>query len=218
MTRLFTRSDLRQAMKLYAVTDRSWLKGRALEDCVAAALQGGATFIQLREKDAPRFEVELLAKNLKQLCQKNGVPFVINDDIELALTVDADGVHLGQDDMSCAEARAILGSDKIIGISVQTEEQALLAQEEGADYLGVGALMPTDTKSDAVDVSKAELEAICAAVDLPIVGIGGMNKQTIGQFSGLGLDGVAVVSAIFAADDCESAARELCQVIEEELL
>lgn len=218
MVRKWLRHELRRAMRLYVVTDRSWLRGRTLEECVAQALTGGATFVQLREKDAPAFEVLPLARNLKELCARADVPFVVNDDLELALQVDADGVHLGQEDGSVAEARAILGPDKIIGVSAQTEDQAVRAADDGADYLGVGALLPTATKPDAVDVPAAELQAICAAVDLPIVGIGGLNAQTIGEFAGFRLDGAAVVSAVFAADDCEAAAREMRAAVEGALL
>ena len=215
MPKEYTRAELRRALRLYAVTDRAWLGGRTLQDCVSDAIAGGVTFVQLREKDTPRFEALPLARDLQAICAQAGVPFVVNDDLELALEAGADGVHLGQDDMDCAEARAILGPERIIGVSVQTEEQALRAADAGADYLGVGALMPTPTKPDAVDVTKAELAAICAAADLPIVGIGGLNAQTIGDFAGLGLDGVAVVSALFAADDCKAAAWELRRAIEE---
>lgn len=214
MTRKWSRSEIRQAMRLYAVTDRQWLGRRSLDQCVAQAIAGGVTCVQLREKDAPHFEVAPLAERLQEVCAAADIPFLVNDDIELALETGADGVHLGQDDMDCAEARAILGPDRLIGISVQTEEQALLAVAEGADYLGVGALSPTPTKPDAVEVSRAQLAAIVAAVDVPLVGIGGMNATTIAQFAGSGLDGAAVVSAVFAADDCEAAARELRRAVE----
>lgn len=218
MAETYSRAQLREAMKLYAVTDRAWLYGRSLQDCVRDAIAGGVTFVQLREKDAPRYETIPLARDLQRICAQAGVPFVVDDDLELALEVDADGVHLGQDDMDCAEARAILGPQRIIGVSVQTEEQALRAADAGADYLGVGALVPTATKPDAVDVPKAELAAICAAVDLPIVGIGGLNEDTLADFAGLGLDGAAVVSAIFASDDCKEAARRLRGIVEGVLL
>lgn len=218
MAREYSRAELRRAMCLYAVTDRAWLHGRTLQDCVRDAIAGGATFVQLREKGASCSEALPMARELQAICAGAGVPFVVNDDLQLALEAGADGVHLGQDDMDCAEARAILGPGPIIGVSVQTEEQALRAADAGADYLGVGALVPTATKPDAVDVTKAELAAICAAVDLPIVGIGGLNVQTIGDFAGLGLDGAAVVSALFAADDCKAAARELRCVIDGVLL
>ena len=205
----YSRDALRHAMLLYAVTDRAWLKGRTLTECVQQAIEGGATFVQLREKDAARDEVVALARELLPLCRAAGVPFVIDDDVQLALEVGADGVHVGQDDAACAEARRVLGPDAIVGVSAQTVEQALQAQADGADYLGVGALIPTPTKPDAVDVSREELEAICEAVDIPVVGIGGLNARTIPQLVGSGADGAAVVSAIFAADDCLRATRDL---------
>ena len=196
-------------MLLYAVTDRSWLRGRSLADCVRGAIAGGATFVQLREKDACSEEIAALARELLEICRLEGVPFVIDDEVEIAREIGADGVHVGQDDMACEKARALLGPDAIVGVSAQTVEQALAAQAAGADYLGVGALIPTPTKPDAVDVSREELDAICGAVDIPVVGIGGLNLATIPQLAGSKVDGVAVVSAIFAADDCEAAAREL---------
>lgn len=197
------------ALTLYAVTDRAWLNGRTLAQCVRDAIAGGTTFVQLREKDAPREEVVALARQLAEICAAAHVPFVINDDVELAREVGADGVHVGQDDMACADARRLLGPQALVGVSVQTVGQARKAQADGADYVGVGALVPTATKPDAVEVSVGELRTICEAIDIPVVGIGGLNKRTIGQFAGCGLDGVAVVSAIFAADDCKQAAREL---------
>lgn len=218
MAKRFSRSELRRALRLYGVTDRMWLRDRTLEQCVKQALAGGMSALQLREKDAPREEVLPLALDLQRICAEAAVPFIINDDIELALKISADGVHLGQGDMDCAEARSILGEGFIIGISAQTEEQAVLAVEEGADYLGVGALVPTGTKPDAVDVSKEELEAICAAVDIPVVGIGGISIDNIADFAGCGLDGIAVVSALFAADDCRTAAQELREAVDRELL
>lgn len=196
-------------MLLYAVTDRAWLNGRGLVDCVRQAIEGGATFVQLREKDAPREEVVALGKELAALCRAAHVPFVVDDDVDIAAAVGADGVHVGQEDMACAQARAKLGPDAIVGVSAQTIQQALDAQVDGADYLGVGALIPTATKPDAVDVTFEELRAICDAVDIPVVGIGGLNARTIPQFEGSGADGAAVVSAIFAADDCLAATQEL---------
>ena len=205
---------LRESMLLYAVTDRMWLNGRSLADCVRQAIQGGATFVQLREKKAQFAEVVELGRELAAICRSAGVPFVIDDDVEAALACGADGVHVGQDDMACARARELLGPDAIVGVSAQTVEQALQAQADGADYLGVGALIPTPTKPDAVDVTREELMAICGAVDIPVVGIGGLNVRTIPQIAGCGADGAAVVSAIFAADDCLQATRDLRVVCE----
>ena len=201
-------------MLLYAVTDRAWLRGRSLADCVKQAIAGGATFVQLREKDAPREDIVELGRELCGICRAAGVPFVVDDEVEIAREIGADGVHVGQDDMACENARALLGPDAIVGVSAQTVEQALAAQAAGADYLGVGALIPTPTKPEAVDVTFDELREICDAVDIPVVGIGGLNVRTIPQLSGSNADGAAVVSAIFAADDCELAARELRAVCE----
>ena len=201
-------------MLLYAVTDRAWLQGRSLADCVRQAIAGGATFVQLREKDAQRDEIIALGRELLDICRAAGIPFVIDDEVDIALEIGADGVHVGQDDMACENARAMLGPDAIVGVSAQTVEQALAAQAAGADYLGVGALIPTPTKPDAVDVTLEELNAICAAVDIPVVGIGGLNAGTIGRLAGTSADGAAVVSAIFAADDCEAATRELREICE----
>ena len=206
--------DLRESMLLYAVTDRSWLRGRSLADCVRQAVEGGATFVQLREKEAPFDEIVALGRELGAICREADVPFVIDDDVDAALACGADGVHVGQDDMACAEARRRLGPDAIVGVSAQTIAQALQAQADGADYLGVGALIPTPTKPDAVDVTRDELRAICDAVDIPVVGIGGLNAQTIPTIAGCGADGAAVVSAIFAADDCLRATQELRAVCE----
>ena len=206
---MYPREDLRRALALYAVTDRAWLGERTLAACVEEAIAGGATFVQLREKEAPQAEVVLRARALAPLCRAAGVPFVVNDDVAAARLAGADGVHVGQDDAACADARAKLGPDVIVGVSVQTVAQALAAQADGADYLGVGAVFGTPTKPDAADVGADGLAAICAAVDIPVVAIGGLNERTVPALAGTGADGVAVVSAIFAADDIEAAARRL---------
>ena len=205
---------LRESMLLYAVTDRSWLNGRSLAECVKQAIDGGATFIQLREKDAVRDEVVSLGREIAAICHEAHVPFVVDDDIQAAIECGADGVHVGQDDVACELAREKLGPDAIVGVSAQTVEQARAAQAAGASYLGVGALIPTPTKPDAVDVTFEGLQAICAAVDIPVVGIGGLNARTIPQFRNSGVDGAAVVSAIFAADDCLAATMELRAICE----
>jgi thiamine-phosphate diphosphorylase len=201
--------DIRRGMLLYAVTDRAWLRDRSLADCVRDAVAGGVTFVQLREKRAGHDEAFSLALELKAVCAEAGVPFVIDDDVELAAEVGADGVHVGQSDTACAEARRILGPEAIVGVSTQTVAAALEAEAAGADYLGVGALHPTPTKPDAADVTMAELRTICEHVSIPVVGIGGIDARTAHELAGTGADGGAVVSAIFAADDCEAAAREL---------
>ena len=194
---------------LYAVTDRSWLGGHTLYQDVEAAIKGGATFIQLREKklDEEHFLEE--AKEIKELCKKYRVPFVINDNVDIALAMDADGVHVGQSDMEAGMVREKLGPDKIIGVSAQTVEQAILAEQKGADYLGVGAVFPTGSKDDAVEVSHDTLKAICEAVQIPVIAIGGISTGNVMELSGSGICGIAVISAIFAKPDIETAAREL---------
>ena len=194
---------------LYAVTDRSWLNGRTLEEQVEEALKGGATFMQLREKELEMDAFLEEARRLKALCAAYHVPFVINDSVEIAAAVDADGVHVGQSDMEAGDVRAKLGPDKIIGVSAQTVEQALAAEARGADYLGVGAVFHTGTKADATDVSYETLRAICRAVKIPVIAIGGITRDNVEELKGSGICGVAVVSAIFAQPDIERATREL---------
>ncbi|WP_352399925.1 thiamine phosphate synthase [Anaerotignum sp.] len=204
----------KKSLLLYAVTDRTWLKDRKLADDVEQALQGGATFVQLREKDASFDEFVEQAKEVKAVCKKHGVPFVINDNIEVALAVDADGVHVGQSDMEAGSVREKIGPDKIIGVSTRTVEEALLAKERGADYLGVGAIFNTSTKLDASEVSFQELRGICGTVQLPVVAIGGISLDNIEELIGTGIDGVAVVSALFGAKDIKKASEELKEKVE----
>lgn len=200
---------------VYAVTDRSWLNGESLYSQVEKALKGGATFIQLREKELDEEHFLKEAVEIKELCKRYQVPFVINDNVEIALKMDADGVHVGQSDMEAGSVRAKLGKDKIIGVSAQTVEQALLAEEHGADYIGVGAVFPTGTKLDAVEVGYDRLREICNAVHIPVVAIGGITRDNIIQLKGSGVSGVAVVSAIFASKDMEAATKELCNKTKE---
>ncbi len=200
---------------LYAVTDRYWLNGRALETDVEDALKGGATFVQLREKSLDREDTRKEALAIQPLCRKYGVPFVLDDDVELAREVGADGVHVGQSDMACEKARAILGPDAIVGVSAQTVEEAIAAEKAGADYLGVGAVFPTGSKADAVEVDKETVRAICSAVSIPVIAIGGITKENVSELKGLGLVGIAVISAIFAQDDRRAAAAELRERTEE---
>ncbi len=188
------------AMTLYAVTDRTWVKDTTLMDQVKEALEGGITFLQLREKHLSKEEFIKEAREMKELSKEYKVPFVINDNIEVALAVDADGVHIGQNDMSVEEARKLLGEDKIIGVSAHNVEEAIKAQKGGADYLGVGAVCATSTKKDANVVSKEEIKKICHTVEIPVVAIGGIKKENIKTLEGTDVDGVAVVSAIFAAN------------------
>lgn len=202
---------------LYAVTDRSWLGGRTLYQDVEAAIKGGATFIQLREKNLDEAHFLEEAKEIKELCKKYQVPFVINDNVDIALAIDADGVHVGQSDMEAGAVREKLGPDKIIGVSAQTVEQALLAEQKGADYLGVGAVFPTGSKDDAVEVSHETLKAICEAVKIPVIAIGGISTGNVMELSGSGICGIAVISAIFAKPDIEAAAKELKEQTEKML-
>ncbi|MBQ9955356.1 MAG: thiamine phosphate synthase [Eggerthellaceae bacterium] len=209
--------DVRKSMALYAVTDSAWLEGRSLAQCVEQAVRGGATFVQLREKGASTEELVELAAEVMPACKRAGVPFVVNDDVEAALTCGADGVHVGQEDAACRQARSVLGPAAIVGVSVQTLAQAIEAEKAGATYLGVGAMRGTATKSDAAIVSLEELRAICERVSIPVVAIGGLNAGNLDLLAGSGVDGVAVVSALFAAPDIEKAARELRCSLEESL-
>src|SRR5690606_10136697 len=186
---------------LYAVTDRSWLGGETLAAAVEKALQGGATIIQLREKElAPQLFLEE-ARVIKEVCRKYGVPFIVNDNVDVALAADADGEHVGQKDMEAGRVRRLIGAGKILGVSAQTVEQAVLAEKNCADYLGVGSVVPTGSKADAGDVSLEELQHICAAVNIPVVAIGGISTDNVLQLAGTGISGIAVISAIFAQPD-----------------
>lgn len=194
---------------LYAVTDRTWLGNMTLYEQVEEALKGGATFVQLREKELDDVAFLKEAFEIKELCKQYNVPFVINDNVEIAVKVNADGIHIGQKDMEAGCVRSIIGEDKILGVSAQTVEQALLAEKMGADYLGVGAVFTTGSKADADDVSIDALKAICEAVNIPVVAIGGIGADNILELTGSGICGVAVISAIFAADDIQNAAKGL---------
>lgn len=207
----FDKSQLR----LYAVTDRAWLHGKTLESQVLLALKGGVTLLQLREKDMNEDGFKREAVRIQRVCKIFQVPFIINDNVDLARQVDADGVHVGQEDLEAGRVRALIGPDKILGVSVQTAPQARAAQAAGADYLGVGAVFPTGTKLDAAEVSRETLEEICREVDLPVVAIGGISQENMGELRGSGICGVAVVSAIFAQENPERAARELKTKLEE---
>ena len=199
---------------LYAVTDRRWLGGRRLADQVEEALKGGVTFVQLREKDLDEERFLEEAKEIKELCRRYQVPFVINDNVDIAQAVDADGVHVGQSDMEAGDVRARLGQDKIIGVSAQTVEQALLAESRGADYLGVGAVFATGSKADASEVDHETVKAICQAVHIPVIAIGGITRENVGALTGTGVCGVAVISAIFAQEDVEEETRKLKEAVQ----
>ena len=205
------------ALQLYAVTDSRWLNGDSLAAAVEKALAGGVTCVQLREKHLSFDKFLRTAKEIKALCQSYHVPFIVDDNLDIALACDADGLHIGQNDMPAAKARQLLGPDKILGVSAQTIKQAVAACQDGADYLGVGAVFPTGTKTDAVEVPLDTLKAITAAVDIPVVAIGGIGADNITQLSGTGIAGAAVVSAIFAQEDIKKAAANLRQLIAKEL-
>lgn len=200
---------------LYAVTDRTWLGKQTLYEQVEEALQGGATFIQLREKEMDDDSFLKEAIEIKELCRQYHVPFVINDNVGIACEMDADGVHIGQSDMEAGDVHAILGEDKILGVSAQTVEQAVLAEQRGADYLGVGAVFHTGSKADADDVSHETLRNICDAVSIPVIAIGGISKHNVMELKGSGICGIAVISAIFAAKDIRSATAELKELTEQ---
>ena len=205
----------KEELLLYAVTDRSWLKGDTLYHQVEQVLEGGATFVQLREKELDEEQFLEEAKEIRKLCRKYGVPFVINDNVRIAAEVDADGVHVGQSDMEAGDVRAKLGPDKLIGVSAQTVEQAVQAEKRGADYLGVGAVFPTGSKADAVEVSRETLEAICRAVSIPVIAIGGIGQGNVMELAGSGICGIAVISALFAQPDIKKAAEDLKKLTEE---
>jgi thiamine-phosphate pyrophosphorylase len=205
----------KKAMLLYAVTDRAWVGRQSLYEQVEAALKGGATCVQLREKELDDETFLKEAIELSGLCKQYGVPFFVNDNVEIAIACHADGIHVGQEDMEAEKVRQRVGDDMIIGVSVHSVEEALEAVQNGADCLGVGAMFSTSTKTDVDVLPKETLRDICAAVDIPVVAIGGIGKHNISQLSGTGVDGVALVSAIFAADDIENECRLLRKLSEE---
>ena len=205
----------KKTMLLYAVTDRAWTGRQSLYEQVEAALKGGATCIQLREKDLNEEDFLRESIEMASLCKKYKVPFLINDNVEIAIKCHADGVHVGQKDMEASQVRQRVGKDMIIGVSAHSVEEALEAVKSGADYLGVGAVFSTSTKSDAEVLSRQVLRDICSAVDIPVVAIGGISKTNISQLSGTGVDGVALVSAIFAAENIEDECCMLRRLSEE---
>lgn len=199
----------KEDLLLYAVTDRYWLNGDSLYHQVELAICGGATFVQLREKNMDRESFLAEAKAIQKLCKEYHVPFVIDDEVSIAVEIDADGIHVGQSDMKANDVRSLIGSNKILGVSVQTVEQAVEAEKNGADYLGVGAVFPTGSKEDAVDVSHETLKAICDAVSIPVIAIGGITKDNVCELKGSGICGIAVISAIFGQKDIKEATSYL---------
>ncbi len=194
---------------LYLVTDREQMIAPTLEEAVEQAIEGGATLVQLREKAASSLDFYQLAKRIKKITDAHRVPLIINDRVDIALAVDAAGVHIGQKDLPARIVRSMIGTDKILGVSASTLDEALQAQQDGADYLGIGAMFATGTKIDAEFVSIKELKKIRSAVKLPIVLIGGINRKTVSLFDGTGVDGIAVISALIAAEDIAGEAKKL---------
>lgn len=204
-----------ETMRLYAVTDRAWTGKQTLMEQVETAIRGGATCVQLREKNLDEEHFLAEALEMKKLCTGYGVPFIVNDNVEIAMKSGADGIHVGQKDMEAGNVRALVGNHMMIGVSAKTVEQALAAEKAGADYLGVGAVFATSTKPDASEVSHQVLKDICKAVSIPVVAIGGISKSNMTELKGTGVDGVALVSAIFAAEDIEAECKMLRALSEE---
>lgn len=201
--------NLNAVLRLYAVTDRSWVGRQTLLEQVEAALKGGVTLVQLREKELDQASFVAEALQMKELCHKYGVPLIINDNLDVALKAGADGVHVGIEDQPVSEIRSKAGPDFLIGATAKTVEQAQCAQAQGADYLGVGAIYPSPTKSTAIRITREQLKEIVDSVSIPAVAIGGITSQNALPLSGCGLAGLAVVSALFAAEDITAAARDL---------
>lgn len=204
-------------LELYAVTDRHWLGNQTLLEQVQEALDGGATCIQLREKQLDEENFLKEAIEIQKLCKEYHVPFIVNDNVDIAKTMHADGIHVGQSDMEALDVRKELGKDVILGVSAQTVEQAKKAEAHGADYLGVGAVFPTGSKDDADDVSHETLKAICEAVSIPVIAIGGITQDNVKELAGSGIVGIAVISAIFAQKDITQATKDLKQATEQML-
>lgn len=208
----YTKDDIRNAMLVYAVTDRSWLKeGETLAEVLDSVLANGATLVQLREKDASEEEILAEAYKLKAVCVRHHVPLIINDSVELALRCDADGVHVGQSDIKGRDIRAMIGPDKILGMTARSVEEAQAAEKAGADYIGTGAVFGSTTKKNAKYMTPERLREITASVNIPVVAIGGICLKNIDQLAGSGIDGVAVVSGIFAEKDPGEATRLLVE-------
>ncbi|HAG70373.1 MAG TPA: thiamine phosphate synthase [Lachnospiraceae bacterium] len=209
------RNRLAGSLLLYAVTDRHWLGERSLYDVVRESLEGGVTFLQLREKDLDAESFYEEAVRLRDMAGEYGIPFVVNDNVDIAVRTGADGVHVGQSDMEAGNVRKIIGPDKILGVSAQTVEQAVLAERRGADYLGVGAVFPTGSKDDADSVSIETLKAICEAVSIPVIAIGGITGDNVSRLAGSGICGIAVISAIYGSKNIHEATVSLKRAAEE---
>ncbi|MCR4887793.1 MAG: thiamine phosphate synthase [Ruminococcus sp.] len=204
-------------LTLYAITDKGCLKGRDLFEQAELALQGGVTCLQLRDKNMDTDTLAETASKLLKICRRYGVPLIVNDNYSAALKSGADGVHVGIDDAPVAEIRRIAGKDFIIGATAKTVEQAVRAEKAGADYIGVGAVFPSPTKKNAIRITPSQLREIASSVDIPAVAIGGITADNAGEIKGCGQCGIAVVSAVFAADDVKSAAEKLRRIAEEDM-
>lgn len=204
----------RDMLKLYLVSDRQWLNGRKLTDDLEKAILGGVTIIQLREKNLNNEEFINIAYDVKKLCQKYNIPLIINDNLDVALAVDSDGIHIGQDDIPASIVRKKIGANKILGVSVHNIEEAIQARHDGADYVGVGAIFPTKTKNDATNVTLDKLQKICDNIDIPVVAIGGITIDNISKLKNISISGVAVVSAIMKANDIMAASSQLVRKLE----
>lgn len=196
-------------LKLYLVTDRKWLNGHKLTDDLEKAILGGVTIIQLREKNLSNEEFISIAKDVKKVCQKYHIPLIINDNLEVALAINSDGIHIGQNDIPASIVRKQIGPDKILGVSVHNLKEAFQAKIDGADYVGVGAIFSTETKNDATNVTLDSLKKICDNIDLPVVAIGGINLDNISKLKDINIAGIAVVSVIMKANDITAASGQL---------
>lgn len=208
----FSKEEIRSGMLLYAITDQTWLKeGETLPQVVETVLKNGATFLQIREKNLSPDAIESEGEVIREICKRYHVPCIVNDSVEIALECDADGVHVGQDDILDRDVRALMGPDKILGITAHNVEEAKAAEAAGADYIGVGAVFPTSTKKNTKPLSMEHLKEIVAAVHIPVVAIGGIGQDNVLQLVGSGVDGVAVVSALFGAEDPAAATRDMLE-------
>lgn len=205
----------RENLLLYAVTDRSWTENQTLYEQLEDALIGGVTCVQLREKNLSEEDFIQEAVEIRELCRKYNVPLIINDNLNVAIKSNADGIHVGQEDVSAAEIRKLVGDNFIIGVTTKTVEQAKKAENDGADYIGVGAVFPSPTKTNAIRITNEQLNEICSSVSIPAVAIGGISLDNITELSGCKMSGVAVVSAIFAADDIKTTVQELKRTVQD---
>lgn len=205
----------RENLLLYAVTDRSWTENQTLYEQLEDALIGGVTCVQLREKNLSEEDFIQEAVEIRELCRKYNIPLIINDNLNVAIKSNADGIHVGQEDVSAAEIRKLVGDNFIIGVTAKTVEQAKKAENDGADYIGVGAVFPSPTKANAIRITNEQLNEICSSVSIPAVAIGGISLDNITELSGCKMSGVAVVSAIFAADDIKTTVQELKRTVQD---